>query len=107
MEGLEKYKEAININFSIGKGKGGKKYAYIRPKANCFNRDRKVGGFTKNELRVQIIKCIEKYYFPIRYYELENHIIGANNEDNALKEYWRVCDLKDVGKQFVIKNINK
>lgn len=87
----------IIIKHSRGYGKNGKISAYIRPKEYCFNRDRKVSAFSNQELSGKISDCVKKYYEPIKYYEIKGKIIGSNNEENALKEWWRVCEKDDIG----------
>lgn len=95
--------EDIQIRRSSGRGKGGKSYCFIRPFATCDNRSRKVGGYTSLEIEGKIAKLIAKWYFPVVIlYKVDGLIIGSNSKENALKEYWRVCDRADIG---VIKNV--
>ena len=83
--------KGITIDYSAGRGKYGRQYAYIRPAGNCHNRSRRV--------RVDMIGSIIQKHFPEVHYYLVNGItIGAKNEDCALREYWRVCDRELIGK---------
>ncbi|MEI6949797.1 hypothetical protein V9K67_21600 [Paraflavisolibacter sp. H34] len=93
----------VQIVYSHGRGSGGKLYAYVRPANDCFNRSRRVGGFTGAELEGAIQMCIEKWFTPCNYYLVEGCVIGSNSEKNALKEYWKVCDLKDMNQPFDVQ----
>lgn len=83
----------IEVMHSKGYGKNGKMYAYIHPgvRVRCFNRSRRVGGYTRDELSEAINRCIEKWFTPLVEYEICGQIIYSNCEKNALKEFWRVC----------------
>lgn len=96
---------AVTIKYSRGYGKNGKLSAYVRPKQKCFNRDRKVSAFSNEELNEAINKCVQKYYEPMVYYKIGEYIIGSNNKTNAHKEWWRVCDRKDIGKIVEITEV--
>ncbi len=96
----------IKVTKSNGLGKGGKTFYYIRPLTECHNRSRKVSGFTHQEIQEKIEKVITKWYSPIVVlYEVDGHIIGSNSKENALKEYWRICELADAKakKMFDVK----
>lgn len=94
----------ITITQSNGRGKGGKSYYFIRPLAKCDNRSRKVGGFNYQEIQPKIDKVIAKWYFPIVIlYQVEDMVIGSNSKENALKEYWRVCDPNDIGVTKIVE----
>lgn len=95
--------DGVSLTQSNGRGKSGKMYCYIRPKKHCFNRSRKVGGFTEAELFSAIMACIKKWYNPIQYFNINEYVIGSNSEENALKEWWRVCDKKYVDVRIEIK----
>lgn len=38
------------------------------------------------------------------YYEINGKVIGSNSKENALKEYWRICELSEVGKPLPVLN---
>lgn len=98
--------EGISIRQSNGYGKNGKVSYYIRPLQECLNRSRKVSGFTYAEIEEKKRKLINKWYSPIViYYKIDSHIIGSNSKENALKEYWRVCELSDIGKEFQVNTL--
>ena len=100
------YQEDIKIERSNGRGKGGKISFFIRPVANCLNRSRKVSGWPGSDIQDKIDKCVRKWFSPkVILYEIEGSIIGSNSKENALKEYWRVCDIKDINKQFEVKQL--
>ncbi len=90
----------LKIEYSNGRGKGGKFIVFIRPARECSNRSRRVFGFTQSQLEDQIKKAIDKYYPQVIYYQVDGHTIGSCNERLALVEYWRICDIKDRGKIF-------
>ena len=82
----------VDAKMSAGSNSFGGQYVYLRPNYECFNKSRKVGGM-RNEVWDKVYKTISKWYAPgINLYMVDGHIIGSNNEENALKEYWRVCD---------------
>lgn len=95
----------IKITHSNGLGKGGKMFVFIRPDFDCMNRSRRVGAYTSEELKEVVAKCIAKYYTPLKQYMVDGHIIGSNNEKNALREYWKVCDKNYVGKRFLVEEM--
>lgn len=107
MDTYKKISKDVRVIHSLGRGSGGRISCYIRPKEAGFNRDRKVSAFSSKELKDKIIACITKYYTPITYYYCEGYIIGSNTDKNALKEYWPVCDRKDIGNKFEIKTVIK
>jgi hypothetical protein len=77
---------------------------YIRPVYECFNRARKVTGFTSSEVNRKINNVVAKWYSPkVILYKIEGWVIASNSKRNALCEYWRVCDMKDVGKEFEVQ----
>lgn len=90
----------VSVISSNGFSKNGEQYVFIRPTRQCFNRSRRC-------LKSNAERTIKKWFTPINYYEIQGHIIGSNNEVNALKEYWRVCAPENIGKQFVIASLNK
>ena len=89
--------EEVEVRYSHGNGANNKRWVFIRPSGECFNRSRRVGGFTNDEIMNVVNKCIEKWFTPLKYFQIEDYIIGSNSEENAVKEYWRVCDKKDIG----------
>lgn len=98
--------EDVELTRSEGRGSGGKSFYYIRPLQKCYNRSRRVGGFTSSEINQKINNCIRKWYYPkVVFYKIDGHIIGSNSKENALKEYWRICDLRDVGVEFEVEQV--
>lgn len=88
----------VKITRSNGRGKGGKSFYFIRPLSECNNRSRKVGGFNYQEIQPRIDRLIAKWYSPrIILYQVADMVIGSNSKENALKEYWRVCERKNIG----------
>jgi hypothetical protein len=93
----------VKIERSNGNGKGGKIFYYIRPLQECMNKSRKASGFTPAELHEKISNVITKWYSPmVIMYMVNGWVIGSNSKENALKEYWRVCERGDVGKEFEV-----
>ena len=93
----------IKIINSNGRGKNGKKHVYIRPDFECFNMSRKASGFDNRELNESINNVLRKWYQPKLFvYDIDNHVIVSNSEENALREYWRVCDRSVIGLNFPI-----
>jgi hypothetical protein len=92
----------VSVCYSRGRGKGGRRANFIRPADNCFNKSRRVTGFTDEELDEKIIATVKKWYYPMKYYKVDNHIIGSNSEENALREYWRVCEKSVKGLCFPV-----
>jgi hypothetical protein len=96
--------EGLRIERSNGQGKGGSSVYYIRPAQTCSNRSRKVRGFVHLEIKAKTKKLIYKWFAPmVIYYEVNGVVIGSTSKENALKEYWRICDRNDVGKIFQVK----
>lgn len=97
----------VKIEVSNGRNSFGGIIKYIRPAGECFNRSRKVSGYTGAEVNQKVENCIAKWYSPlVIYYEVGGVIIGSNSKENALKEYWRVCEKRDVNKIFEVKPPN-
>lgn len=92
---IEELIKDVSVCYSRGRGKGGSRANFIRPADDCFNRSRRVTGFTNEELDEKIIQVVKRWYYPMKYYKVDGHIIGSNSEENALKEYYRVCNVKD------------
>ena len=88
--------DQVKISYSYGRGKYGKNYAYIRPAKDCFNRSRRCETHKIDQL-------IQKHFPVVNYYLIEQRIIGAKNEEFALKEYWRVCAKENIKKIFPVK----
>lgn len=105
MEEKELIEKNVSVCYSRGYGKGGKRYYYIRPKDDCYNQSRKVSGWTGDELFDAIVRCVKKWYEPIQYFMIEGKIIGSNNEENALKEWWRVCEKSQIGIRCAVEKI--
>jgi hypothetical protein len=95
----------VKIIHSNGRGKSGKIVVFIRPDKDCFNNSRKVTAFSVMELNNIIARTVNKWYNPITYYVINGDIIGSNSEQNALKEYWRVCRKEDIGKAFPVEPV--
>lgn len=85
----------IEITCSYGRGKSGRKYAYIRPAKKCRNRSRRCS-------RDKIAACIERHFPVVYYYHVDGFVIGAKDPQSALKEYWRVCEKEKIGKVFEV-----
>lgn len=94
---LDELLSGVSVCYSRGRGRGGRRANFIRPSEDCFNKSRRVTGFTDEELDEKIIATVQKWYYPMRYYLVDGHLIGSNNEMNALKEYWRVCEKDYIG----------
>lgn len=95
---VNKYPDHVDVRFSNGRGRSGQQYAFIRPALKCFNRSRRC--------RVDQIELVIEEHFPVvNYYKIDGEIIGAKNEEFALKEYWRVCAIEDckARKRFVVE----
>lgn len=91
--------EGIEITYSDGRGKNGQQYAYIRP-AKCRNQSRRC------PVR-DIQKTLSRYFAPeVKYYEIDGFTIGSNSPENALKEYYRICDRRLIGVKFQVKQID-
>ena len=90
MENIE-YKKYVLITRSNGRNHSGVTF-YIRPLEPCFNRSRPLIIYNDEQLENRVKKMIVKWYWPMKYYKIDNVIIGSNSENNALQEYWRVCD---------------
>lgn len=83
---------------SQGCGKDGRRAIYLRPDCECFNRSRKVSFWTDEEAEQKIQKLVAKWYSPeINRYIIEGKVIASNSEENALKEWWRVCEPVFIG----------
>lgn len=90
--------EHIKITYSNGRGKYGQQYAYIRPAMECFNRSRRV---LAEKLQGEIAR-----HFPgnkVNYYKVGDYCIGAKDEKAAIKEYWRVCNRGDIGRNIDVE----
>lgn len=91
--------DQINIEFSAGRGKRGRAFAYIRPAKQCLNRSRRVDICLIDD-------TIKKWFSPlVNYYQINGAIIGSNNPKNALKEYYRVCKRENIGQKFEVVEI--
>lgn len=97
----------VEVRRSNGRGKDGKTYYFIRPFAECFNRSRKVSGWTSQEINDKIEKVIAKWYSPrVILYQIEGTIIGSNSKENALKEWWRVCEIEKIKQLTEVELLN-
>lgn len=103
MRGVPTY---IDFTMSAGSSAYGGQYAYLRPNYDCFNRSRRIGTTDPKLFWDKIDKAIEKWYAPmINLYLVDGHIIGSNSAENALKEYWRVCDWHKRKQRFEVELI--
>lgn len=75
----------VKIEYSNGRGKYGRMFAFIRPADKCSNRSRRVP-------LERLGQTISIHFPEINYYKIGGLIIGAKNETFALKEYWRICE---------------
>lgn len=98
---------SIDIRRSNGHTRSGKKVFYIRPLQECSNRSRRITGWSFYELQEKIDRVCDKWYSPMVYYKIEGNIIGSNSKINALKEYWRICNIEDskAKKLFEVKQV--
>jgi len=87
--------EHVTISYSNGRGKYGQQFAYVRPSGKCSNRSRRCAAD-----KVQDV--VSKHFPVVNYYKINGWIIGAKNENFALKEYYRICDVADIGKSFEV-----
>ncbi len=85
----------LKIEYSNGRGKYGRKFAYVRPAGKCSNRSRR---FSIEKLA----SGIEKHFPSVNYYRIDGWLIGAKNEEFALKEYWRICEQSKINKPFEV-----
>lgn len=97
----------VNARYSNGNGMAGMQYAYLRPNYECMNKSRRVGAFYSKELWEKAEKVVLKWYYPkIILYKIDGLTIASNNEINALKEWWRICEKKFVGIPFPVTLAN-
>lgn len=93
----------LKIEKSKGFGKDGKQWVSIRPDYYCFNKARKAKAYSNEDLQDAVNTIIRKWYSPELFvYEIDGQTIVSNNEDNALTEYWRVCDRNKIGAIFTV-----
>lgn len=85
----------IKVDYSAGRGKNGSRYAYIRPVGKCHNRSRRVSADS-------VLDAIERHFPEVHYYQVEGLVIGAKSPEFALREFWRICKRKDIGKPFQV-----
>jgi len=97
----------VDACYSAGSGAYGNRYLYLRPNFECFNKSRRVGGY-KDEVLSKAEKVIRKWYYPsIHLYSIDGHAIASNCPENALKEYWRVCDYNKRNIKFDVTLLTK
>lgn len=83
--------QQVEIQYSLGKGKNGRQFAFVRPSGNCSNKSRRVA--------VEKIEQVIKKYFPVvNYYRIDDLKIGAKDEQFAVKEYYRICEKSKINK---------
>lgn len=87
--------EHVEIEYSAGRGKFGRLFAYIRPAGKCSNRSRRV---PVEKLAAEI----EKHFPFVNYYRVDGLTIGAKSAAFALKEYWRICQKSKINKPVEI-----
>lgn len=88
----------IKIERSLGRTKTGIPVFFVRPAHACENRSRCFVGYDKMNKGI-----VRWYASSILYFIVDGHLIGSNNEKNALSEYWRICDRNKVGKIVEVK----
>jgi hypothetical protein len=88
----------ITIDYSAGRGKSGQRYAYVRPALPCRNRSRR---FRLDKLQAGI----EKHFPQVLYFDICGTVIGAKDEASALKEYWRICPIEEIGKAQKVNHL--
>ena len=93
----------VKVEYSRGYGKSGKLAAYVRPDFDCFNRSRRVADYSHEGLREMVNTVIRKWYAPkLVAYKIDGYVIVSNNEENALKEFYRVCDKEQINIVFPV-----
>lgn len=98
----EALEQGLEITRSFAHSKTGIPVFYVRPADACFNRSRRFVGYDKMR------KGIQKWFAPeIKYFQIKNTIIGSNNESNALKEFWRICEAYEIGVFTEVKEIKQ
>lgn len=96
----EAIEQGLKITRSAGQPKTGMPVFYVRPANACFNRSRRFVGYDKMQ------KGIAKWWAPeVKHFEIKNTIVGSNNESNALKEFWRICEGAEIGILVKVKEI--
>ena len=90
----------VKVEYSNGKGKSGKNYAFIRPSGKCSNRSRRVEAS-------KVKQAIDEHFPNVNYYEIGGLVIGAKNPEFAVKEFYRVCEKQSVNKPFEPVLLNK
>jgi hypothetical protein len=83
----------VQITYSEGRGKAGRRYAFIRPLFKCQNKSHRVIAD-----RNKIQEFIEKNFPNVNYYKVDGLVIGAKSEQFAMKEFWRICEKSKIGK---------
>ncbi len=83
-------------------GKHGKVCVYLRPYQQCNNRSRRVSALVGDELKDKVKKCVDKWFTPMNYYLVNGKTIGPSSQENALKEYYRICERKEIGTHFEV-----
>ena len=85
----------VKIEYSNGSGKCGRLFAYIRPAGECSNRSRRVPV-------EKLAAAIETHFPCVNYYQVDGLIIGAKNEEFAIKEYYRICEKSKINTSFEV-----
>lgn len=108
MEKKDTYSTTLLIQRSRGRSKNFMLVAYVSPvNLMAKNKPRRVVGFDEDELLHNIKKVWASYYFPSNMYKISGMNFIANNEKNAIKEYWRICEKELVGKIPTVELISE
>lgn len=94
---MEQNEIGVKVERSFGRTRTGIPVFYVRPAEACENNSRRYLGYAK------LNKGIARWYGPeVKYFLVDGHLIGSNNEKNALWEYWKICDKSKIGKKFEV-----
>lgn len=94
----------MKIEKSIGRTKSGAQVYYLRPDGECINRSYRITCIDEDEYKAKVSK-IEKKIKPEIQWLIDGYKVIANNSNQALREYWRVCDKSKIGKDFEVINL--
>lgn len=87
------------IEKSNGRTKTGELIYFVRPAGKCHNRSWRVKANKVSEF------CRKKFS-NVSYFRVNGLVIGASSEENAVKEYYRICEKSKIGKPVDVKTIN-
>lgn len=91
----------MRIEKSYGRAKYGRIVYFVRPDAECFNRSYRLICSSQEEFEKKFARISNKLE-PEIIFMISGCKIVANSRENALKEYWRVCERGDIGKDFEV-----